>query len=258
MAFSYIAAICTLLCCVRSKILSVGQVPHILPHEVIGRVTSTSFVLSQPLCYFNHQTELPCTVNTCEIWSVIASGPGVHNFDRDKVRVASGILSASPYMDAFLGQGQKMYFITKLGVPRNFPCGDLPGIRYFKVGADGNCSTTNCNGILPAGSTVRVKYILIDPVTKKVVSESKWSFPIILLTSRASSSIDESMWKRSGAMVVITVILSCSLAVLALLLAIVLLLDCVGSGRGRHDIITDAASFRAQSYSTSGTYALRP
>ncbi|KAJ8343023.1 hypothetical protein SKAU_G00329510 [Synaphobranchus kaupii] len=199
MAFSYIAVICALLYCVRSKISSVGQVPQILPHEVISRLTGTSFVLSQPLCYFNHQRQLPCTVNTCEIWSVIASGSGVRNFDRDKVREASKILSASPYPDAFLGQLQKRYYITKLGVPRDFPCGDLPGIR--------------------------VKYILIDPVTKQVVSESKWSFPIILMTPRAGSSIDESTWKRSGAMVVITVVLSCSLAVLTLLLTVVLLLD---------------------------------
>lgn len=257
MAFSYIAVICALLCCVRSTILSVDQIPHIIPHEVIGRLTSTSFVLSQPLCYFNNQRQLPCTVNTCEIWSVIASGSGVHQFDTDKVTEASKILSASPYPDAFRGEGQKRYYITKLGVPRDFPCGNLPGIRYFKVGADGNCSTTNCNGILPAGYTVRVKYILIDPVTKMVASESKWSIPIILMTFRNSSSIDVSTWKRSGAMVVITVILSCSMAVLTLLLVAVLL-DCVGSVRGRHDITTDPRSFSERGFSTIGIYSQTP
>ncbi|KAG7483708.1 hypothetical protein MATL_G00041180 [Megalops atlanticus] len=225
MALSYISIICALLSYVDSRILTVDRVPEILPYELIARLTSSTFVLSQPLCYFNKQPQLPCTDNTCEIWSVIASGPGVHNFDLDKVREGSQILSSSPYPDAFVSEVPKRYFITKLGVPRDFPCGQVPGVRYFKVGADGNCSTTNCNGILPAGTTVRVKYILIDPVTREVVSESKWSNPIALISPRAISSMDESMWKRSAAMVVITVILSCTLAVLLLLLAAVLLLD---------------------------------
>ncbi|KAJ8394734.1 hypothetical protein AAFF_G00043340 [Aldrovandia affinis] len=266
MALAYITIICALLSSVRSKILSVAYVPQILPHEALGRLTSTSFVLSQPLCFFNNQRELPCTVNTCEIWSVIASGPGVHNFDRDKVREASKILSASPYPDAFMGRAHKRYYITKLGFPRDFPCGQLPGIRYFKVGADGNCTTTNCNGILPTGSSVRVRYILIDPVTKSVVSESKWSFPIILISPKTSSSIDVTTWKRSGAMVVITVVLSCSLAVLILLLVVMLLLDCSGSVRGRQVITAgpDPESFRVRSSNINGIYsqtsghALRP
>ncbi|KAG9341443.1 hypothetical protein JZ751_019253 [Albula glossodonta] len=237
MAFVCISVICAALSCVRAKILTVGSVPQILPNEVVARVTSSSFVLSQPLCFFNTlQGSLPCTVNTCEIWSVIATGPGVHNYDRDKVIEAPKILSASPYPDAFLGLGQahKRYYITKLGVPRDFPCGDLPGIRYFRVGADGNCSSTNCNGILPAGSTVRVKYILIDPVTKEVVSETKWSFPIIL----------------------ISLLLSCSMAVLVVLLAALLLLDCSESVRGKQEISVSTVpeSFRIRRGSMTGTY----
>lgn len=79
---------------------------------------------------------------------------GINNFDIDKL-VAVQIVSASPYPIAFSSQTNRMYFVTKLGRPKDFPCGQLPGIKYFRVGAEGNCTNTNCNGILPPGSTVR-------------------------------------------------------------------------------------------------------
>ncbi|KAJ7986803.1 hypothetical protein DPEC_G00332170 [Dallia pectoralis] len=118
-----------------------------------------------------------------------------------------------------------MYYITKLGRPIDFSCDQLPAIRYFRVGAENNCTAINCNGILPSGSTVRVKYLLIDPVSRSVVSESQWSKSIVLTTTRSWSSIDESIENRSGGMVVITIISSCLLAVLLLLVGVVLLLD---------------------------------
>ncbi|XP_010865778.1 uroplakin-3b [Esox lucius] len=235
---SYVSFFIAFIHGIRPQIVTVDHIPEILPHKASGRVTSTTMVLGQPLCYFNTLTQLKCSQSTCQVWAVIASGPGVTNFDADKLDTALQILNASPYPTAFSSQTNKMYYVTKLGRPNDFPCGQLPGIRYFKVGAENNCTTNNCNGILPPGSTIRLKYLLIDPVTREVVSESKWSYPIVLTTMRSWSSIDESIGNRSGGMVVITVISTCLLAVLLLLVGVVLLLDCLGSFRGGHEIST--------------------
>ncbi|CAB1316538.1 unnamed protein product [Coregonus sp. 'balchen'] len=194
-----------------ASLVSLDYIPEILPYEASGRVTSSTIVLGQPLCYFNTLTQLKCSQSTCQVWAAIASGPGVNNFDIDKLEPVQ-IVSASPYPMAFSSQTNRMYFVTKLGRPKDFPCGQLPGIK--------------------------VKYILIDPVSRGVVSESKWSYPISLTSMKSWSSIDEFIGKRSGGMVVITVISSCLLAVLLLLLGAVLLLDCLGSFRRGHDITT--------------------
>ncbi|XP_035636015.1 uroplakin-3b-like [Oncorhynchus keta] len=244
---SYTSILSVVMFGVRPQIVSLDHIPEILPYEASGRVTSTTIVLGQPLCYFNTLTQLKCSQSTCQVWAAIASGPGINNFDIDKL-VAVQIVSASPYPIAFSSQTNRMYFVTKLGRPKDFPCGQLPGIKYFRVGAEGNCTNTNCNGILPPGSTVRVKYILIDPVSRGVVSESKWSYPIFLTSTRSWSSIDEWTGKRSGGMVVITVISSCLLAVLLLLLGAVLLLDGLGSFRGGHDITTGPGILGQYSY----------
>ncbi|MBN3325997.1 RASL2 protein, partial [Atractosteus spatula] len=173
------------------------------------------------LIYANNLQGLNCSLSTCEIWLAVArEAAGVNNFDTDKVQPSFDIVSASPYPEAFQN---KNYYVTRLGVQNNFLCAELPGIRYFRVGAEGNCSTPTCNGIVPAGSTARVKYLLIDPENRRVSYETKWSFPITLISLMPSSSIDDWTWKRSGGMVVITVITSCLLSILLLLVAALLL-----------------------------------
>ncbi|KAI1903721.1 hypothetical protein AGOR_G00030140 [Albula goreensis] len=197
--------------------------PEIVPSMAFGILTSTTMMLKQPLCYFDNVVGLPCSPNQCEVWLVVARGNGVQKFESEKT--SGDILSRSPYPDAFLDDMSPNFFITKVGVQNSFLCADLPGLRYFRVGAEGRCYSTNCNGVLPTGTTVRVKYILVDPSTETIESDSRWSQPITLLTPKSSSSIVESSWKRSGSMVVITVLLSCCMAVLVVLLAALLLLD---------------------------------
>ncbi|XP_015222765.1 uroplakin-3b-like isoform X3 [Lepisosteus oculatus] len=227
---------------------SVDYVPEIIPMKLAGRLTGTTFLLRQPLCYFSNQQGLNCSLSTCEIWLAVAREAGVNNFDTDKVQPSFDIVSASPYPEAFQN---KNYYVTRLGVQNNFLCAELPGIRYFRVGAEGNCSTPTCNGILPAGSTARVKYLLIDPENRRVSYETKWSFPITLISLMPSSSIDDWTWKRSGGMVVITVITSCLLAILLLLVA-ALLLGGSSVFSKKQDITTDLVpgSFSVRRYST--------
>ncbi|XP_061106211.1 uroplakin-3b-like isoform X2 [Conger conger] len=214
-------AIAVVLVCVwlGANTTEVPVTPEISSTVALGILTSRTMMLRQPQCYFDEVEGLPCSSHQCEIWLVVARG--VQRFEGQKT--SSGILSASPYPDAFLDGTSPNFFITRLGVQSSFLCAELPGIRYFRVGSEGRCDTTNCNGVLPTGATIRVKYILVDPANKTIESGTRWSQPITLLTPRASSSIDDSTLRRSGAMVVITVILSCSLAVLTLLLVVTLL-----------------------------------
>lgn len=61
--------------------MSLDHIPEILPYEASGRVTSTTIVLGQPLCYFNTLTQLKCSQSTCQVWAAIASGPGWSQLD---------------------------------------------------------------------------------------------------------------------------------------------------------------------------------
>ncbi|KAJ8394736.1 hypothetical protein AAFF_G00043360 [Aldrovandia affinis] len=209
--------------------------PEIVSSVAIGILTSTTIMLKQPRCYFDRLEGLPCSSQQCEVWLVVSRGNvGVQTFEEEET--SDDILSKSPYPYAFQDSTSPNFFITKVGLQNTFPCIELPGIRYFQVGADGRCDTTNCNGVLPTGATVRVKYILVDPNKQRIESGTRWSEPITLLTPSASSSIDVSTWKRSGAMVVITVILSCSMAVLILMLVLVLMQNCSSFTQGQPDI----------------------
>ncbi|KAK6317246.1 hypothetical protein J4Q44_G00126460 [Coregonus suidteri] len=148
--------------------------------------------------------------------------PMALRFESEKT--SSDILIKSPYSDAFRTQVSPNYFLTKVGAQSSLPCGGMSsGASYFRVGAQVVCEETNCNRVLPIGSTVRVKYVLVDSNSKTIRSETSWC-----PTSMSWSSIYEWIGKRSGGMVVITVISSCLLAVLLLLLGAVLLLDGYG------------------------------
>ncbi|XP_018597396.1 uroplakin-3a-like [Scleropages formosus] len=135
------------------------------------------------------------------------------------------VLSSSPYPSAFTGEKPKGFYITRLGPLWDYPCSPLFRGRYFRVGDDGNCTLVNCNGILPPGSTVRVKYILTDPKTAGLVLESKWSNPIALITPVPNSIIDDGLKEHSAEMVVITVVTSWLMAALLLLLVGLLIVD---------------------------------
>ncbi|XP_018597364.1 uroplakin-3b-like isoform X2 [Scleropages formosus] len=160
----------------------------------------------------------PHTVS-CVIFIVsvcIAASQRVNNFDADKTKAS--ILSLSPYPTAFTGSNPKNYYLTKVGPLSNYPCVVPPGVMFFRAGADGNCSTPNCNGALPTGSTVRFKYLLFNSATQALLMETNWSGEVILYSLSNPATIDDSMKRRSGGMIVITSILSVFLALLLLLL----------------------------------------
>ncbi|XP_038844388.1 uroplakin-3b [Salvelinus namaycush] len=148
------------------------------------------------------------------------SSAGGSNYDADKNMAYIDTLS--PYPTAFSSNTSKKYFLTKLGLQKDYPCPIVAGTDYFRVGSDGSCSTPNCNGILPVGSTARFKYVLINPANKTVVAESLWSNNITLYALKDPERIDNGFAGRSASMIVITSILCSFLALLLLLLLIML------------------------------------
>ncbi|XP_045549488.1 uroplakin-3b-like protein 1 isoform X1 [Salmo salar] len=200
----------------------VNNTPEITPSSLAAKLTSNSVILTSPSCYFNGLGNLSCnSTTTCEIWLVSAKDTGVSNYDADNKMPY--IDTRSPYPTAFSSNTSKKYFLTKLGLQKAYPCPIVAGTGYFRVGSDGNCSTPNCNGILPVGSTARFKYVLINPANKTVVAESLWSNNITLYSLKDPEKIDNGFAGRSAAMIVITAILCSFLALLLLLLLIMLI-----------------------------------
>ncbi|XP_066552013.1 uroplakin-3b-like protein 1 [Amia ocellicauda] len=235
-------------CTAAGQITAVNYVPEITPYKMAGRVTSSTVTVKQPTCYFENLSNMPCTPDQCQVWLVAAVGSGTNNFDADKLQSSFNILSASPYPTAFTGNPPKNYFLTEVGVQKAFPCQQPFGILYFRVGDQGNCSTPNCNGILPAGSTVSVKYVLVDPRRNNVSSETPWSKSITLYTLKDPASLDDGIGERSAGMIVITSILS-------VLLALLLLMLCTGliyANRGKL-----CQQYKSTPYPTLGSLRLK-
>ncbi|XP_051532019.1 uroplakin-3b-like [Myxocyprinus asiaticus] len=216
--------------------------PEITPNDFQAKITTNSVILKQPHCYFT-QT---CTPDDCEIWLVSSLFSATSTFETD--RINPNILSLSPYPAAFSGQLSKNYFLTKVGLKKDFPCSAASDDLYFVVGADGNCTTTNCNGVLPVGSTVRFKYVLVNGNSQTILNQTDWSDNITLYTPKDPQSIYDGLNRRSGAMVVITTILCVAVALLLLFFFIMLCLVCCG--RKDSKPITVMNSFRIPHYDT--------
>ncbi|XP_007245319.2 uroplakin-3b [Astyanax mexicanus] len=218
--------------------------------SLAAKITINTVILQQPRCCFDNLTNLPCTSNTCEIWLVPAVDTGLSTFDANKA--SSAILSLSPYPTAFTGSSPANYFLTKVGLQSDFPCVSPSPGGYFRVGADGACSTTNCNGFLPQGSSPSFKYLLVDSVNKTVLAETKWSDSIALYTLKDPGTLGDGFAGRSGAMVIITTLLSVAAAVLLLFLIVVLALCCCGGkSKGSGSVVGSVmGSFRIPRYDT--------
>ncbi|XP_051981335.1 uroplakin-3b-like [Xyrauchen texanus] len=214
--------------------------PEITPNDIQAKITTNSVILKHPYCYFN-QT---CTPDDCEIWLVPALVSATGTFETESVN--ANILSLSPYPSAFIEPLSKNYFLTKVGLQKGFPCIAASDALYFIVGADGKCSTPNCNGVLPVGSTFRFKYLLVNGTSKTILNQTDWSDNINLYTPKNPESIYDGFSRRSGAMIVITSILCVAVALLLLFFFIMLCLVCCG--RKDSKPITIVNSFRIPHY----------
>ncbi|XP_056602742.1 uroplakin-3b [Triplophysa dalaica] len=210
--------------------------PVLTPADLQAKITTNTVILKQPHCYFNE------TCPECEIWLVPAISSATNTFDIDRTNI--GILSLSPYPSAF-GPQLKNYFLTKVGPLSDFPCDKSSDSLYFVVGSAGNCTTVNCNGMLPNGSVVSFKYVLVKG--SSIIKETNWSANITLITPQNPASIYDGFIARSGAMVVITTILSVALA---LLLIFFIVLCAVCGQKKESKPITGRSSMRMPRYDT--------
>ncbi|XP_051961105.1 uroplakin-3b-like [Xyrauchen texanus] len=214
--------------------------PEITANDFQAKITTNSVILKQPHCKFNQI----CTPDNCEIWLVPSLSTAINKFELDSAK--PDILSLSPYPSAFIDQLSKNYFLTKVGFLKDFPCSGLSDTLYFVVGADGNCTTTNCNGVLPVGSTVRFKYVLVDGNSKIIISQTDWSDEIPLYKSKDPQSINDGPNRRSPTMIVIIAILCAAVGLLLLFFFIMLCLVCCS--RKDSKPITVMNSFRMPRY----------
>ncbi|XP_051749178.1 uroplakin-3b [Ctenopharyngodon idella] len=202
-----------------------GQ-PQLTPNDFQAKITSNTVILKQPYCVFDQ------TCNGCEIWLVAALSSATSTFDAQFNSSAPYVLSLSPYPTAF-NPSSGNFFVTKVGPLASFPCSQSSNDFYFIVGAEGKCSGINCNGLLPNGSIVSFKYLLIDVNNQTIVNASNWSPNITLLTLQNPQTINDGLSARSGAMVVITTILCVAAALLLLLFFIMLCVICCGRKEGK-------------------------
>lgn len=113
--------------------------------------------------------------------------PAIDSFEADKTN--PDLLSLSPYPTAFTANASKNYFLTKVGLLKDFLCpsasSGVSGSTYFRVGSEGSCATANCNGVLPDGSTIKYDTHLIFFsfvfVMCRHISKSSFSFMVLVL-----------------------------------------------------------------------------
>ncbi|GCB70085.1 uroplakin-3b [Scyliorhinus torazame] len=203
---------------------TVAYTPEIVPTKIEGRITQTTVALEQPRCVFD-PIETSCS--NCKIWLIVANSTGVTKFAEMK----NDFLNTSDltYKNAFTGPNG-FYFTVK--TERDVyvcPPTAIPGeILALRVGSEVPCKTPNCNMPLPTGGAFRMKYVLVNPdlTTPNIVGETRFTQEIQLRSAPDPNSIDTYPGRRTGGMVVITVILAILLFLLLAMFAAMLAFVC--------------------------------
>ncbi|XP_048872806.1 uroplakin-3b [Brienomyrus brachyistius] len=231
---------------VEGIITTVSTSPEVSSYNMAGKITSTTALLNQPYCFFSTAPQL-CQVQ-CDIYVVPAVGSGVDNFNSDETNPK--ILQLSPYPTAFAASSSKNYFLTRVGQLSSFPCMASSTITYVRVGSDGNCNGINCNGALPAGSTVRFKYILVNTTNNQILMDTSWSGAVTLNSVINPATINNGLKRRSAGMIIITAILCVLFFVLLLLLILALICGRRFSTFTEREPLPALGSLRVKKYDT--------
>ncbi|XP_028662965.2 uroplakin-3b-like [Erpetoichthys calabaricus] len=201
-------------------------VPQITSSGYVGRITATTFTLGSPVNFFNFAA-LGCTTG-CQVWLVLAQSLAEQNtFDTQNTNPFSPSFPAPPIM-------------TFVGMQTAFSSAPINLLqKVFR------------NGPFITGSKFSAKYFVVN--NNKVVAETDWSPNINLITPQDPASIDTWFGKRSGGMVVITVILSVLTAILLLLFLLMLYFTCSSHFRGKENITPPVMNIKQYSthYQTS-------
>ncbi|XP_077168303.1 uroplakin-3b-like isoform X1 [Paroedura picta] len=179
-----------------AQIEVIPYVPQVTDQEFKGKITASTFALAPPNCIFNS------LVNTTdEIWLVVTFANATSSFknptDPQEIPLYENLRSTLAYM-------------TMKSTVSQYPCDKAKSGSVLRVGNESTCKSdgglTPCNGLLPSPGPYRVKFLAMD--SKGTKAETRWSGPITLKKAQTWQAVDTWPGRRSGDMIVITVILS--------------------------------------------------
>ncbi|KAM6315901.1 uroplakin-3b-like protein 1 [Podargus strigoides] len=178
--------------------------PTLASYSLGGRKTTSTFVLEQPRCIFNH---LP---NDTVIWLVVALDSATSTFN-------NSVGPGTPERAFQKFPTSTTAYMTLNTTLLNYPCPKDPGdITVLRVGSETSCATDErrptCNGPLPSPQAYRVKFLALED--SRPVAETNWSDSITLETGKSPSSISTMGSGHSAGMIALTTILSILFAIL--------------------------------------------
>uniref|UniRef100_A0A7M4EDP1 Uroplakin 3B n=1 Tax=Crocodylus porosus TaxID=8502 RepID=A0A7M4EDP1_CROPO len=182
----------------------VPYTPQITGNSLEGKLTASTFSLDQPICIFDQYVNA-----TDDIWLVVAFANATSS-----VKNPTSRNDIPPYQRL----STALHYMTLRTTITFFPCPRSSNTSVLRVGSDAFCRNDNsrqhCNGPLPNPGPYRVKFLILDSSGAK--AETRWSERITLKQGHRSSTIDTWPGRRSGTMIVITVILSSLVGILTL------------------------------------------
>ncbi|KAL8198805.1 UNVERIFIED_CONTAM: hypothetical protein K2H54_024549 [Gekko kuhli] len=180
--------------CVFSEVIP--YVPRVTDQDLKGRITASTFALAPPNCVFDS------LVNTTDkIWLVVTFTNASSGFKNP-----TNPQEIPPYENLYSTHA----YMTMKSTISQYPCNKEKSGRVLRVGNESTCKNDNnptrCNGPLPSPGPYRVKFLVMNSNGSK--AETRWSGPITLNKAQVWQTLDTWPGRRSGDMVVITVILS--------------------------------------------------
>ncbi|XP_070598488.1 uroplakin-3b-like [Erythrolamprus reginae] len=212
-----------LIACKTTALEVVPYTPRVSNVDMAGKITVSTFSLESPKCVFDS------FVNVSDnIWLVITFANATNNFQNPTTPQ-----QIPPYEDLYTSYA----FMTMKSTLSQFPCTTGKGkeTNVLRVGNESTCknddSRTHCNGPLPSNGPYRVKFLAMNSSGSK--AETRWSSPIWLTKAEVWKTIDTWPGRRSGDMIVITVILSALCGVVTIGFLSTVCYECFK--RWRHD-----------------------
>ncbi|XP_066492573.1 uroplakin-3b-like [Tiliqua scincoides] len=170
--------------------------PHVTEQNMKGKITGSTFALELPTCVFD-----PLVSASDNIWLVVTFANATATFQNP-----TNPQQIPPYEDLHSTYG----YMTMKSTISQYPCSKGRSGGVLRVGNESACkkdnSRTNCNGPLPSPGPYRVKFLAMNATSIK--AETRWSASIRLNEGQAWKTVDTWPGRRSGDMIVITVILS--------------------------------------------------
>ncbi|XP_060124392.1 uroplakin-3b-like [Zootoca vivipara] len=170
--------------------------PYVSSQQLEGKITQSTFALDLPSCQFDRFANA-----SDSIWLVVTYTNATASFKNPKTPQ-----QIPPYEALFTTQG----YMTMKSTISQYPCKGGNSNTVLRVGGESSCKNddtqTSCNGPLPSPASYRVKFLIMD--SKGPKAETRWSAPITLKKAERWNTVDTWPGRRSGDMIVITVILS--------------------------------------------------